>query len=87
MSDAGLLESTGGMFKTGLQTVGAQYGWLLWTFVGLALVIFLGTMAKILVDKKKQWTHVLEYRRVLPTGYLSKKETIKMRRFPLITRA
>jgi len=42
---------------------------------------------KMLYDKKTQWTHRLEYRRVLPTGFLSDTEVIKMRRFPLITRA
>lgn len=85
--DVGLIASTGGMFKSGMTTIGTTYGWLLWTFVALAVVVIAGIIIKMLFDKKKQWTHTLEYRRVLPTGYLSKIQTIRMRRFPLITRA
>ena len=87
MADTGLLESTGSMFANGFGHIGASYGWLLWTFVGLAVVIGAGGIIRLLSKKKTQWTHVLEYRRVLPNGYLSKTESIKMRRFPLITRA
>ena len=86
-SDVSLISSTGGMFKDTFANIGANYAWLLWGFVGLAVVIIIGVIIKMMYDKKVQWTHRLEYRRVLPTGYLSKTEVIKMRRFPLITRA
>jgi len=83
----GVIASTTGMFKEGGMNLVSSYGWILWLFVGLAFVIVVGVIIRALYNKKTQWTHRLEYRRVLPTGYLSKKQTIKMRRFPLIARA
>ena len=87
MSDVGLLSSTGDMLKTGAVTIGSSYAWVLWIGVGLAVSILIGVIVKMLHSKKFQWTHNLVFRRVLDNGYLSKPETIKMRRFPLIKRA
>ena len=76
-----------GLFSTGVGSL-AKYAWVLYVFVGLAIFLFLGFMVKMLVDKKRQWTHVLKIRRVLQGNLLSNEiETIKMRRFPLIKRA
>ena len=83
----GILASTTGMFKDGTMSIVSNYGWVLWLFVGLAVVIVIAVIIKALYNKKTQWTHKLEYRRVLPSGYLSKTNIIKMRRFPLIARA
>ena len=66
----------------------AKYAWVLYIFVGLAVFLFGIFLVKMVVDKKKQWTHVLKVRRVLQSNLLSNEiEIIKMRRFPLIKRA
>ena len=72
------------------QGVGAlsKYAWVLYVFVGLAVFLFIGFMVKMLVDKKRQWTHVLKIRRVDANDNVGEDvEIIKMRRFPLIKRA
>lgn len=82
---AGIFETLGN-FKQGLPSF-AQYAWVLYFFVGLAMVIFVGYMWKIIRDKKKQWTHKLIVERELATGQLSDPITIRMKRFPLIKNA
>lgn len=80
---AGITETLGA-FKGGAASL-AQYSWVLWIFIPIAILIFVGFMWKMYSQKKKQWTHKLRIRRVLQSGYLSKGEQIiKMRRFPLI---
>lgn len=87
MAAGDVLAPATGMFGDGMSMF-AQYTWVLYVFVGLAVMIFLGVMMKMLVDKKKQWTHRLKIRRVLAGNLLSDEiEIIKMRRFPLIKRA
>jgi hypothetical protein len=61
-----------------------QYGWILWVFVPIALLIFGGWMWKLTNDKKKQWTHKLKVRKVISDNLLTGETIIKMRRFPLI---
>ena len=65
----------------------ATYAWVLYIFVGLAIIVFSAYMCKMTSDKKKQWTHKLRQRRVLSTGLLSKESTIRMKRFSLINNA
>ena len=82
-----VLAPVGDMFGTGFSSF-AQYAWVLYIFVALGVFVFAGFMIKILIDKKKQWTHRLKVRRVLQGNLLSNEiEIIKMRRFPLISRA
>lgn len=73
-------------FKGGLATF-ATYTWVLWILVPVALLIFGVYMYKIVKEKKTQWTHTLRVRRVLNNGLLSKENTIRMKRFPLIKNA
>lgn len=61
-----------------------QYGWVLWIFVPIALLIFGGWMWKIYSDKNKQWTHKLKVRKVIAGNLLTSETIIRMRRFPLI---
>jgi len=75
-----------GSFKSGFGVI-AQYIWVLWVVVPLAILVFGGYIWKMVRDKKKQWTHILRVKRVLNNGFLSKESTIKMRRFPLVTNA
>jgi len=86
-ADASIIGSAGTMFKDGAGVFASEYSWVLWFFVGLAIVIAVGAVIRMLFMKKKQWTHNLKYRRVLENGLLSSFSTIKMRRFPLIKRA
>lgn len=85
---AGILDSFGFLrnFKSGAVSL-TSYAWVLYVFVGLALIIFSVYLWKIMRDKKKQWTHTLKVRRVLTNGTLSKEVGIKMRRFPLVKNA
>jgi uncharacterized membrane protein YkoI len=71
-------------FAEGGISVVAEYGWVLWIFVPIALLIFGGWMWKIYSDKKKQWTHKLRVRKVIADGLLTGETVIRMRRFPLI---
>jgi uncharacterized membrane protein len=75
-----------GGFKSGLAGATA-YAWVLWIFVPLAIIVFVGAIWKALHDKKKQWTHKLRLRKVLVNGTLTPELVIKMRRFPLIHNA
>jgi len=61
-----------------------NYGWVLWIFIPVALLIFSGWMWKLYNDKNKQWTHKLRVRKVIADGLLTGETIIKMRRFPLI---
>lgn len=61
-----------------------QYGWVLWVFVPIALLIFGAWMWKIYADKNKQWTHKLKVRKVIADNLLTGETIIRMRRFPLI---
>jgi len=61
-----------------------QYGWVMWIFVPIALLIFCGWMWKLYNDKNKQWTHTLKVRQVIGQNDLTDSATIRMRRYPLI---
>jgi len=71
-------------FAEGGISIIQQYGWVLWIFIPLALLIFGGWMWKLYNDKNKQWTHKLRVRKVLANNFLTKETIIRMRRFPLI---
>lgn len=85
MVDVSVLTNLGA-FKGGLASLSA-YLWVLYIVVPLVILIFVGVGWKMWGAKKKQWTHTLRVRRVLNNGFLSKENTIKMRRFPLIKNA
>ena len=87
MAVGDVLAPATGLFAEGFSSM-AKYAWVLYVFVGVAVFVFMGFMVKMLIEKKKQWTHVLKIRRVLQGNLLSSEiEIIKMRRFPLIKRA
>lgn len=65
----------------------AQYWWVLFIFVGIAVMVGGVYIIKTIKANKKQWTHKLIIRRVLQNNVLSAPFTHKMRRFPLIKRA
>jgi hypothetical protein len=71
-------------FAEGGINVVAEYGWVLWVFVPIALLIFGGWMWKLYSDKNKQWTHKLRVRKVIADNLLTGETIIRMRRFPLI---
>jgi len=75
-----------GSFKSGFAGI-ASYAWVLYVFVGLAILFVGGYVWKLSRDKKKQWTHVLRTRRVLTSGLLSAEVKIRMKRFPLVKNA
>lgn len=77
----------GNMFGGSVARIFASYWWVLFIFVGLAVAIAGVFLWKMIRQKKHQWTHRLNIRRVLQNGLLSKTQVIKMRRFPLIKRA
>ena len=82
----GTITSTLGNFKDGVSGM-ASYAWVLWIFVPIAVIIFIGFIWKMMNDKKKQWTHKLRIRRVMQNNILSPETVVRMRRFPLIKRA
>jgi len=61
-----------------------SYGWVLWIFVPIAILIFGAWMWKLYNDKKRQWTHKLRVRKVIADNLLTTETIIRMRRFPLI---
>jgi len=61
-----------------------SYGWVLWIFLPIALLIFGGWMWKLYNDKNKQWTHTLKVRQVIGDNDLTDNAVIRMRRYPLI---
>jgi hypothetical protein len=65
----------------------ARYWWVLFIFVGIAIMVAGIWIYKTWKAKKSQWTHILIVRRVLQNNLLSKPYEHKMRRFPLIKRA
>jgi hypothetical protein len=71
-------------FADGGMDVIKNYGWVLWVFVPLALLIFGGWMWKLYSAKNKQWTHKLRVRKVIVDNLLTGETIIRMRRFPLI---
>lgn len=81
----GLLDPLGN-FGGGVATF-AGYAWILYIFVPIAILIFVGYMWKMSIDKKKQWTHTLKIKRVLTSGLLSEENKIRMKRFPLVHNA
>lgn len=77
----------GNMFGDGISSL-VQYAWVLYAFVGLGVLVFVFFLVKMLTDQRKQWTHRLRVRRVGQNNLLSNDiEILKMRRFPLISRA
>lgn len=82
----GGLDPAVGVFSSGFAGI-AKYAWVL-----LILVVVFGAIGIVwwvhkIRDKKNQWTHKLEVRRVLQDGRLTKPIYHNMRRFPLIKRA
>jgi hypothetical protein len=71
-------------FAEGGLNILQEYGWVLWVFVPISLLIFGGWMWKIYNDKNKQWTHKLKVRKVISDNLLTPETIIRMRRFPLI---
>lgn len=65
----------------------AQYYWVLFIVLGIVIAIGIVFYVKYIKDKKAQWTHTLEVKRVMPGGVLSEAIVHKMRRFPLIKNA
>jgi len=61
-----------------------QYGWVMWIFVPIAILIFGAWMWKLYNDKNKQWTHTLKVRQVIGDNNLTDTAIIRMRRYPLI---
>lgn len=82
-----ILKPVTSMFGNTFGRVLGQYWWVLFIFVGLAIAVAGVFLWKMVLDKKRQWTHTLIVRRVLQNRLLSKPEVHKMRRFPLIKRA
>lgn len=80
------LDPAVGIFSSGIAGI-AKYAWVL-----LILVVVFGAIGIVwwihkIRDKKNQWTHKLEVRRVLADGKLTKPIYHNMRRFPLIKKA
>lgn len=65
----------------------SKFGWILFIFVGFAIIIGIIVVWRTIRAKKTQWTHTLKVRRVLQNNLLSDPYTHKMRRFPLIKNA
>lgn len=68
------------MFKGGLKNI----SWVFWVVVGLAIIAAIIFVVSKIRQKKKQWTHTLKVRRVMPDGRVTEPVIHKMRRFPLI---
>ena len=86
MGIAESMSGAGGIFKSGLQTVGS----LSWVFIPIVIVAIVGFILFIwmkIKKKKSQWTHNLKVRRVLQDNRLSDTAILPMRRFPLIKKA
>lgn len=86
MAIGDVLAPAGEMFSGSLGRV-AQYAWVLWLFVGIGIAVAVVFFIKMSKQKKAQWTHTLEVKRVLKNGLLSDAIIHKMRRFPLIKNA
>lgn len=86
MAIGDILRPTGELFGGTLGKV-ASYAWVLWIFVPLVIVIGVIFFIKLSKQKKAQWTHTLEVKRVLKNGLLSEALIHNMRRFPLIKNA
>jgi len=71
-------------FAEGGIDVVAKYGWVLWIFLPIMLLIFGAWMWKLYQDKNRQWTHKLRVRKVIADNLLTPETIIRMRRFPLI---
>lgn len=86
MAIGDVLKPAGDMFGNSLAGV-AKYAWVLWFVVGLGIAVSIFFFIKMLKQKKAQWTHTLEIKRVLKNGLLSDPLIHKMRRFPLVKNA
>ena len=86
MVDLSSVGSSLGNYKAGFAGF-ASYAWVLYVFVGLAVIVLAGYIYKTISYNKKQWTHKLKMRRVLNSGQLSDTVVIRMKRFPLIKNA
>lgn len=62
----------------------AAYWWVLFVGVGVAIVIAVIFLIRMNKQRKSQWTHTLEVKRVMKGGILSDPIEHKMRRFPLV---
>ncbi len=93
VSDSGIgnvLAPTKDMLGGSIGSVLGKYGWVLFGFVILAILIGGVWLWKTVRKKSDQWTHTLKVRRVLDNDtkkLSSETATIKMRRFPLIKNA
>lgn len=65
----------------------AQYAWVLFIFLGIGIAVAIVFFIKMHKQKKAQWTHTLEVKRVLKNGLLSDPLIHKMKRFPLVKNA
>lgn len=80
------LAPVGGMIGGGLSGL-LKYSWVLFIFVGIAIIVSGIFIWKNINKKNSQWTHKLRVRRVLQNNLLSDTIIHKMRRFPLIKKA
>jgi predicted small secreted protein len=62
----------------------AKYSWVLFLFVGIGIAVAIVFFYYMIKQKKAQWTHTLEVKRILKNNLLSDPIVHKMRRFPLI---
>lgn len=65
----------------------SKYAWVLWVFLGVGLAIAVVFFIRMRNQKRAQWTHTIEVKRVLKGGLLSDPIIHKARRFPLIKNA
>lgn len=86
MAIGDVLAPAGDLFGGSLGKV-AAYAWVLWILVPLAIFVGVFFFIRLLKQKKAQWTHTLEVKRILKNGLLSDPLIHKMRRFPLIKNA
>lgn len=81
-----ILKPAGSLFS-GFLGRAAAYAWVLWIVVPIAIIVGVFFFIKMMRQKKAQWTHTLEVKRLLKGGLLSEPLIHKMRRFPLIKNA
>lgn len=80
------LEPAIGIFSGGFANI-ASYAWVLIPIIVLVAIALGVFIIKKIREKKTQWTHTLEVRRVMPDGRVTKPIIHRMRRFPLIKKA
>jgi uncharacterized membrane protein YhaH (DUF805 family) len=81
-----VLRPAGNMFSNSAVKL-AKYWWVFLIFLGIGIAVAVIFFIKMIRQKKAQWTHTFEIKRVLKNGLLSDPITHKARRFPLIKNA